>query len=87
MTRQDVLNRLAEEVGKPLARMATPNYWCFEDMDRAAGYAKARDAARLCYRRIDGGQDPVACLRQLKQTINGIEGNALRNLINDLLSK
>jgi hypothetical protein len=88
MTTNEILQRLADEIGKPLAQRADPAYWRYEHMERAAYYAPHRDAARVAYRQIRRGVPPVAALLQLKRTIRtGIELNFLNSLIRDIQAR
>jgi hypothetical protein len=84
LSKAQILERLAEKVGKPLARMADPSYWSFEDRGRAATYTQPLFAARLAYRMIDGGADPKTVLTDLRLVVQGVENNFIRNLIEEL---
>lgn len=84
MATDKLLERIAADVGKPLAKHADPCYWAFEYRDRAEPYQTALHATRNCYRRIRDGADPVAELTELLRSVYGIEGNAIRRILDDL---
>jgi hypothetical protein len=81
MTRQEILDRLCEKVGKPLSRLSDPSYWSLEDRGRAASYEAPLGAVRAAYASIKAGNNPVKVLSDLRDEVQDTEHNSINRLI------
>ena len=86
MERQQVLDRFTEYVKKYLVPPSEPNYWAAEDTHHAKRYKDLLEDARLVYRLLRAGGDPVTILQRFNSSKvhTGIESNALARLVEEV---